>query len=227
MNEGGGKIATNIGAVGMSGNLALSSTATFGVKNGVSGLLNDVAKVTIASNLKLNLPITMVWKGYIISRPANYAVFGVNYNSNGDNPYECYCLRFNDSGNWGVSGNSGGSFIQVNTASTVGTSAGKLFMAGIFGATYQALYLNNLLAVSATNSFSNPTYTATSFMTVGDGNRVATELFYVFNRQLSPSEIQSLYVSPYQMISRPSQKSYNIISGAVTGSPQLMTLGVG
>jgi hypothetical protein len=53
-------------------------------------------------------------------------------------------------------------------------------------------------------------------------------LAYLFNRVLTPTEIKSLYTSPYQFISRPSQRFYSIAEEPPASTLKLRTLmGVG
>jgi len=61
----------------------------------------------------------------------------------------------------------------------------------------------------------------------GGGSGVTFNLIYIYNRALSPSEIQSLYVSPYQFVYRPSKKMYFVVGGGgavnVTVTPAVIS----
>ncbi len=164
---------------------------------------------------------TIIWSGMVLGNAivAGVSLLSILYDSAYSSPYASIEIRrSNTSTGIGFNYNLDGVFISGATLGIETIIHNKKYVYGlVIKNGFQGKYVNGILVNSATAS-GVITYSSTSNLNIGrygslsrDANDL-TEYAYVYNRALSPSEIQSLYVAPYQMI-----KPRRIVFGYETG----------
>lgn len=168
------------------------------------------------AHLKLTLPLTIAAWFFTVGTPdANAGMFAVVPNNTDTTPFISYGIYYTGSA-WAFYGNSAGSTITRVTSINHTLRQPTLIVATITSAA-TAVYVNGVLAHSGAG-VSNPTYAATSRISIGNYTGVTRNSNQVFidgkiwNRDLTAFEVKSLYDDPWGDYLIPRRTSYGFAS---------------
>lgn len=191
------------------------SGGIIGVGGGTAGLVcrgnTTSANVVCPTWLKLNLPIEIVLRVSFLGTPtAGASYFGVTANNTGASPFLAYSIGTDASGFIRLEYNSAGTFRQHTgsvgyrrlASSLVGV---PITIVGVFTTGGPTIYFGPDEGSFGSIVDSNPTYSATSLLTIGqpfaalDPN-VCVEYGLIYNRALSPNELALFRSNPYHWV---------------------------
>lgn len=210
-----------------------SATQTAGVLTSVAG---SGAEVVVPASLKLNFPITLVWKGTILGAATNSSnYFGVSANNTDAAPFSCYRMGVGAAvyrAGFNISGTA------TNITSAVAPTAGPIWLASTYATGAQALYVQDPITAAATTSVAGATvtYAASSVLSLGQYTGPAArnpnalhEVAYIYNRVLTNAELAWLKAEPYCMIQpRAARRFISTVATSFTlsGGPTLANVTV-
>lgn len=172
---------------------------------GMSCVGNDagaVLSVTSATNpILVTGPLTLVWDGIPFSAPANNSwIGGITYDGSSSSPYDACDFVYTNSGFFAFSIAIGGVAKQLSSFMTNGI---RNQLVGTYTSGSQVLYINSVPVASGSPTGSVG-YGTNPYLGVGkqgntrNPNTFANSLI-IYNRALSPLEVQQIYAAPYCM----------------------------
>lgn len=203
------------------------------------GVVIDTTDASVSAplpnRLRLSFPITIVAKVRFDGTPViNSGIFGACHNPDGDPPYLPWQLFVNAEGRMTIAWNDNGSFGSL-TNTLIPTAGETYFLAGRLGVTPDGkrLDVNDIPYQETGGLIGVPTYGASPkygfgelFTSVTLSRAINGKVFfgYVFNRDLSDSEIAALYRDPYCFIQAPSTRQYFLMGQAEAQVQQIVRL---
>jgi hypothetical protein len=177
----GGYAGTH-GAGGIVTNLVGSIPATMSLRTtarwsnaiaGQGGLLcsatSDGAEVATPARLQLALPITIACTVRSIGTPiASASIFGIAHNNANSTPFLSACIGLNGGSQIQYQCNSAGTFAGVASARTLASFTSPARIVCVHTAASVLIYINGVLDTSSVSARSNPTYGATSLLSIGN-----------------------------------------------------------
>jgi hypothetical protein len=172
---------------------------------------------------------TMLWRGQINTGATNNAgLFGVNYNSGGTSPFNCYHLYLPGGSSLGAAWNAGGANNTLTHAPTNAFDNTERQVVGVIRGLSggNALYENLVQLTTSSGSF-GPSYTSTSPFSIGTfvngagtNSKSTFRHGYIWKRGMDLGTVQWLYAEPYDMILEIKRITYFIPAaggGAIVG----------
>lgn len=182
------------------------------VTNAVTEGINDA----LESFLQFPQRVSILWRGSFNGTPdTNSSIAGALHNNTDSNPYLCYTIWCNSSNNiaFGLNNGSfqqnGGRAITTFTDGLVHNFGLAINTSATGAVNDQSLYSDNAYkecggAVSGTIGYSaNPRLVIGEASVAGRTSRLNSECFYIWDRQLRPSDFSWLWYEPYCMIQPP------------------------
>lgn len=187
------------------------------VTNAVTEGINDA----LESFLQFPQRVSILWRGSFNGTPdTNSSIAGALHNNTDSNPYLCYSIWCNSSNNiaFGLNNGSfqqnGGRAITTFTDGLVHNFGLAINTSATGAVNDQSLYSDNAYkecggAVSGTIGYSaNPRLVIGEASVAGRTSRLNSECFYVWDRQLRPSDFSWLWSEPYAMFQQNNPISY-------------------
>lgn len=207
--------------------LVQQSSPTWAIKGDRQGLLTDAtsegAEITTPGDLRLSLPITIVWRGVDLGGVVggNADVCGASYDNADSNPWVAYAISRNDSNNeWRIASNTAGTYYELdsNVADSADTNRD---IVAVFDSNRTEVYVDGVSQNSSATARSSPNYDSTSLFAIGCRTSVSvdlnalTEMCLVYNRAFSDEDVKFLYDQPYCFIRTPKPRPWYLYSEAV------------
>lgn len=171
-HSSGGVVPNLVGSIQAS--LSLKTTAKWSnAIPGQGGLLctanGDGAEITTPARIQLALPITIACTVRSIGTPtASASIFGIAHNNANSSPFLSACIGSNGASQIQYQCNSAGTFAGIATARTLASFASPTRIVCVHTAASVLIYINGVLDTSSVSARSNPTYGATSLLSIGN-----------------------------------------------------------